>query len=145
MEGWQHGRATCPRFWAAGSIHLEIWQQSEIRQQKQAQTEDGDSPRYQTEAPARPRDCGRPLLNFLRGSDTAECPCRSATPMWQCGTQRHAGVHLKKHRLNVRKAGKVCGSRFECNEEMESAGFGKGEGEGKEYSWIYDGDGHLAH
>ena len=51
--------------------------------------------------------------------------------MWQCGTQRHAGVHLKKHRLNVRKAGKVCGSRFECNKEMESAGFGKGEREGK--------------
>lgn len=37
------------------------------------------------------------------------------------------------------------GCRFECSEEMESAGFGKGVGEGKEYSGIYDGDGHLTH
>lgn len=47
---------------------------------------------------------------------------------------------MKKHRLNVRKAAGLNVAR-----KWKSAAFGKGEGEGKEYSGIYDGDGHLTH
>ena len=65
------GLATYQWFRAVASkMHLEIW--PKVRQQNQAWADYEDGPWYHNEAPALPRDNGKPLQDILPGSMTSE-------------------------------------------------------------------------